>query len=72
MAEGPGHQRDTQLVLCQSGYRDCLRSEKVRFVDLNRDELILTRLKASYTDLKHLWLPRTILEADYVVSLLSG
>ncbi len=69
VAEGPGHQRDTQLVLSQSGYEDCLRSEKVRFVDLNRDELVLTRLKASYTDLKRLWLPRTILEADYVVSM---
>src|SRR5205823_2499545 len=35
VAEGPGHQRDTQLVLSQSGYDDCLRNEKIRFVDLN-------------------------------------
>src|SRR5437870_6963188 len=38
VGEGPGHQRDTQLVLSQSGYEDCLRSEKIRFVDLNHDE----------------------------------
>src|SRR5258708_6447250 len=43
VAEGPGHQRDTQLVLSQSGYGDCLRNEKIRFVDLNRDELVRTR-----------------------------
>src|SRR3989442_6043659 len=37
VAEGPGHQRDTQLILSQSGYDDCLPSEKIRFVDLNHD-----------------------------------
>ena len=30
VAEGPGHQRDTQLVLSQSGYEDSLRGEKIR------------------------------------------
>jgi uncharacterized protein (DUF362 family) len=69
VAEGPGHQRDTQLVLSQSGYGECLRSEKISFVDLNRDELVRTQLLASYTDMKYLWLPRTILEADFVVSI---
>jgi uncharacterized protein (DUF362 family) len=69
VAEGPGHQRDTQLVLSQSGYEACLRSEKIPFVDLNRDELVRTPLQACYAALKHLWLPRTILEADFVVSM---
>ena len=69
VAEGPGHQRDTQLVLSQSGYEQCLRDEKIRFVDLNRDELIRTPLRASYTGMKDLWLPRTVLEADFLVSM---
>jgi uncharacterized protein (DUF362 family) len=69
VAEGPGHQRDTQLVLSQSGYEDSLRGEKIRFVDLNRDELVCTPLRASYTGMKHLWLPRTVLESDFVVSM---
>ena len=69
VAEGPGHQRDTQLVLSQSGYQASLRDEKIRFVDLNRDELIRTPLRASYTGMKDLWLPRTVLEADYLVSM---
>ena len=69
VAEGPGHQRDTQLVLSQSGYQESLRDEKIRFVDLNRDELIRTPLRAGYTGMKDLWLPRTVLEADYLVSM---
>jgi len=69
VAEGPGHQRDTRLVLSQSGYEQCLRDEKIRFLDLNRDELIRTPLRAGYTGMKNLWLPRTVLEADFLVSM---
>lgn len=69
VGEGPGHQRDTELVLSESGMSDCLREQTVRFVDLNRDELVWTRLLADYTGLKHLWFPRTVLEADFVVSM---
>src|SRR5208283_4749823 len=69
VAEGPGHQRDTQLVLSQSGYAQALRDEGIRFVDLNRDQLIRTPLRASYTGMKDLWLPRTVLEADFLVSM---
>lgn len=69
VGEGPGHQRDTELVLFESGMADCLRQQTVRFVDLNRDELVRTPLLADYTDLRHLWFPRTILEADFVVSM---
>ena len=69
VAEGPGHQRDTQLVLSQSGYAQTLRDERIRFVDLNRDQLIRTPLRASYTGMKDLWLPRSVLEADFLVSM---
>ena len=69
VAEGPGHQRDTQLVLIESGYRQYLRAQRIRFVDLNRDELVRTPLRASYTGMGHLWLPRTILQADFLVSM---
>ena len=69
VGEGPGHQRDTELVLSESGMAEVLRQQRTRFVDLNRDELVERPLLAAYTDLKHLWLPRTILEADFVVSM---
>ena len=38
-------------------------------MDLNRDELFERRLLASYTGMNSLWLPRTILESDFVVSM---
>jgi uncharacterized protein (DUF362 family) len=69
VAEGPGHQRDAQLVLSQSGCEQGLRDQKIRFVDLNRDELIRIPLRASCTGMNHLWLPRTVLEADFLVSM---
>jgi uncharacterized protein (DUF362 family) len=69
VGEGPGYQRDTELVLFESGFADQLRQQRVRFVDLNRDELVETPLLANYTGMKSLWLPRTILESDFVVSM---
>jgi uncharacterized protein (DUF362 family) len=69
VAEGPGHQRDTQLVLSESGYAPILRDNRLRFVDLNRDELVRVRLGATYTRLKCLWLPKTVVAADFLVSM---
>jgi uncharacterized protein (DUF362 family) len=69
IGEGPGHQRDTELVLLESGFSKELRQLKVPFVDLNRDELVMTPLLATYMGMKRLWLPRTVLEADFVVSM---
>jgi uncharacterized protein (DUF362 family) len=67
--ELPGHQRDTQLVLSESGYAPILRDNGIRFVDLNRDELIPVNLRASYTRMKRLWLPKTVVRADFLVSM---
>ena len=69
VGEGPGHQRDTELVLLESGLAEELRQLKIPFVDLNRDELVMTPLLATYTGMKRLWLPRIVLEPDFVVSM---
>jgi len=69
VGEGPGHQRDTDLVLAESGFADQLRSQKIRFVDLNRDELFRVPTRAAYTGLEHLWLPGAVLKSDFVVSM---
>jgi uncharacterized protein (DUF362 family) len=69
VGEGPGHQRDTDLLLSESGMADALHQVKVRFVDLNRDELVQRPLLATYTGLKHLLLPRTLLESHFIVSM---
>ncbi len=69
VGEGPGHQRDTELVLLESGFTEELRQLKVPFVDLNRDELVMAPLLATYSGMKHMWLPRAVLEVDFVVSM---
>src|SRR5215831_9204462 len=51
VGEGPGHHRDTNLLLDKTGLTDQLVRRKVRFVDLNRDELVKTKLQANYSGL---------------------
>ena len=46
-----------------------LTERKIQFVDLNRDELVRVKLKANYSGLGRLWLPRTVLDSDFVVSI---
>ena len=69
VGEGPGHQRDTYLVLVESGLHGQLRSQRIEFVDLNRDELVKVATRANFTGLDHLWLPRTVLTSDFLVSM---
>src|SRR5947199_1428922 len=69
VGEGPGHHRDTDLLLYETGLADQLTHRKIAFVDLNRDELIKTKLQANYSGLGQLWLPRTVLTSDFIVSM---
>src|SRR2546425_4549334 len=69
VGEGPGHHRDTDLLLHETGLADQLAHRKIAFVDLNRDGLIKTKLQANYSGLDHLWLPRTVLASDFIVSM---
>src|SRR5712671_5000926 len=69
VGEGPGHHRDTDLLLRETGLSDQLAHRNIAFVDLNRDELIKTKLQANYSGLGHLWLPRTVLASDFIVSM---
>src|SRR5437016_9784805 len=69
VGEGPGHHRDTDLLLYETGLGNQLAQRKIGFVDLNRDDLIKTKLQANYSGLGHLWLPRTVLASDFIVSM---
>ncbi|HZN44723.1 MAG TPA: DUF362 domain-containing protein [Nitrospiraceae bacterium] len=69
VAEGPGHHRDTDLLVYETGLADQLLHRNISFVDLNRDELVKTNLLANYSGLGHLWLPRTVLASDFIVSM---
>ncbi len=69
VAEGQGHRRDSMLVLDESGMGRALRASGLEFVDLNHDDFAIVPNAGTETSLKKLYLPRTLLEADWVVSL---
>lgn len=69
VAEGPGHQRDTQLVLAETGLAKQLRHRRITFIDLNRDEPVKVALATRFTGMDSLWLPQTLLASDFVVSM---
>jgi len=69
VAEGPGHCSDTYQVLADSGLGELLRQARLPFVDLNHDDVVPVPNRMRATTLPELYLPRTICEADLVVSL---
>ena len=69
VAEGPGHRRDIEYLITNTGLFDHLREERTPFVDLNHDDVRLTRLRSWFTGLESLSLPVAVLDADLVVSM---
>jgi uncharacterized protein (DUF362 family) len=69
VAEGPGHRRDTRYLVERSGLGSVLREVAAPFVDLNVDAVRPTTLHSSYASLQQLLFPRTIADADIVVSM---
>ena len=70
IAEGAGHYRDTESLWKKSGYYELKDKYKVSLIDLNYDDL--QKIKTvSFQDslLKDLFLPRTILSADVIISV---
>jgi uncharacterized protein (DUF362 family) len=57
---------EAAMAICQVVSR---HERRVRFVDLNRDEIVRVPLKTRFTGLDALWLPRAILTADLIVSM---
>ena len=69
VGEGPGHRRDTEYLLTATGLLDHLRDERVRFVDLNQDDVQEVPLRSRFTGLDRLALPTSLLASDYIVSM---
>lgn len=69
VADGPGHQRDIELILAQSGMGEALKQSKLPFVDLNHDRVGRVKNAGRRTTLEELHLPVTVLESDLVVSV---
>lgn len=69
VAEGPGHYRDTYLVLEESKMIDVLREDHIPFVDLNDDQWFSTPNLGGATKLQSLILPATLKKVDWIVSM---
>jgi uncharacterized protein (DUF362 family) len=69
VGEGPGHRRDLEYLLEGTGMRDVLSDLRLRFVDLNLDDVRRVPLKCNYSNLGDIWLPVEVLQSDYVVSM---
>jgi len=69
VGEGPGHRRDTEYLLTHTGLYDHLRDHRVRFVDLNEDDVEYVPLGSRFMGLDRLALPVSLLQSDFVVSM---
>lgn len=69
VGEGPGHRRDTRLVIEESGLVDVLRDDRIRFIDLNHDEAVVERNAGGQTKMASLLFPRTVRAVDWVISV---
>lgn len=69
VAEGPGHRRDTEYIVTASGLADVLRDTGARYVDLNMDAVRQVGKRSSFSGLDSLVLPRTVVDADLLVSM---
>lgn len=70
VADGPGHVRDTDLLLSESGLRAQFDAVgRVDFVDLNFDSVVRAVPTTGLTQLREIWLPKTVLSADIVISM---
>lgn len=69
VGEGPGHVRDTDMALAESGVQEALDSAKLPFADLNYQEVAWVANRGRASKLAGFWFPRAVAEADVVVSL---
>src|SRR3990172_3505815 len=67
--EGPGHSRDSVLVLEESGLGDVLMEDHIPFADLNYEQGYAVKNLGRRTRLASLTLPATLKRADWVVSV---
>ena len=69
IGEGPGHRRDTEYLLSAAGLADQVREHRIRFVDLNLDDVQFVPLNSWFTGLREIALPVELLKSDFVISM---
>jgi uncharacterized protein (DUF362 family) len=69
VGEGPGHRRDSEYLVTRTGLFDHLREHRIRFIDLNQDDVRYVPLESRYMRLERLALPVELLRSDFIVSM---
>ena len=69
VGEAPGHVRDTEMALIESGVGEALADAQLQFADLNYEAVGWRKNQGRVSPLRSIYLPQNVLEADYVVSL---
>jgi uncharacterized protein (DUF362 family) len=69
VGEAPGHVRDTEMAVAESGLAEALDTAGIEFRDLNYEEPVWTKNLGGASKLPGFWFPRSIAEADLVVSM---
>jgi len=69
VAEGPGHWRNVEYLVAESGLGEVLNQYKVRFVDLNHDEPVKLLNLGRLTGLPHLFIAQTVATAEVLISM---
>lgn len=69
VGEGPGHCRDSLLVLEESGLAEVLAEDRIRFEDFNYDEVYSVINAGGHSPLKELVFPKTFQKVDWIVSM---
>lgn len=69
VGEGPGHVRDTELALVESGLQEALDAARLPFADLNYSRLGWVENAGRATTLAGFHFPQQVVEADLIVSM---
>ena len=69
VGEAPGHVRDTEMALCESGMAEALVDGKLPFADLNYSEFCDVRNAGGCCRLKAFTFPTAVAGADLIVSM---
>ncbi len=69
VGEAPGHVRDSEMALVESGVDEALRDAGLDFADLNYQHVHWQNNLGRCSRLPGFWFPRSVFEADYVVSM---
>lgn len=69
VAEGPALVRDTELILQASGIGKVCREMNVPFIDLNIDDLVKVPIHDGFSNLDHLYLPKTVMQSDIMFTV---